>query len=99
MTSTASLSSLSTLHHKMMRGDLIVMELAVNASTYMEPDKFFLLKSSKQINDIIALLQLIEPETLQKCEIAYFDEETDELIGEFKAKAFMEFYKVSVVGF
>jgi hypothetical protein len=97
MASIAAYSAnIATLHRKIMRGEAIVMELAVNGSTYMEPDKYFLLKSSDRVNDLIAILQLIETETISKCEIAYFDSETDELLGEFKANEFIDFYNIKV---
>ncbi len=93
--STATIShSISALHDKIISGDSVVMELAINASTYMEPDKYFLLKTSEKIQDFIVLIQLIEQETLEKCEMAYFDDTTDELLGEFPVKAFIEFYKI-----
>ncbi len=87
-------SALAKLDQRIRRGESIVMELAINASTYIEPDRYFLLKSSKRIQDIIVLLQLIEPETLNKCEIAYFDDDDDDLLGEFKIQDFLDFYQV-----
>lgn len=67
------------------------MELAVNASTYIQPDKYFLLKSSDKIEDILQLARLIEKETLQNCEVAYFHKETDDLLAECSLKKFMDF--------
>lgn len=84
--------SLSALHRKILRGEEIVMELAINATTYMDPDKYFLLKSSTKIRDLIQVLEIIEPETLKDCEIAYFDEDNT-LLGEFSAADFMAYYK------
>lgn len=95
-TIAATTYSLQALHDKILSGAAIVMELAVNASTYMEPDKYFLLKASNSIQDFIILIQILEPETLQKCEMAYFDENTDELLGEFSVKDFAEFYEISI---
>ncbi|MGB0862971.1 MAG: hypothetical protein ACPGXZ_08625 [Saprospiraceae bacterium] len=98
MASIAATSmDITSLHRKLMRGEPIVMELAVNGSTYMEPDKYFLLKSSDKVNDLISILQLIEAETINKCEIAYFDSETDELLGEFKANEFIDFYNIKTM--
>lgn len=91
---TASNYSIHSLHRKLMRGEDIVMELAINATTYMDPDKYFLLKVSSKISEISRLLEMIEPETLETCEIAYFDDE-NELLGEFKAKDFMSYYNLN----
>jgi len=90
--------SLQKLHDKILSGEAIVMELAINASTYMQPDKYFLLKASDKIQDFIILIQLLEIESLQKCEMAYFDEESDELLGEFSIKEFVEFYNLRLEG-
>ena len=95
MASTALTSkySIHTLHRKLMKGEEIVMELAVNATTYLDPDKYFLLKVSTKIQDIRNVLELIEIETIENCEIAYFDEDS-ELLGEFKAQDFMSYYNI-----
>ena len=85
--------SIHSLHRKLIRGEDIVMELAVNATTYLDPDKFFLLKVSNKIQEIRNILELIEVETLENCEIAYFDDD-NELLGEFKAKDFMSYYNI-----
>jgi len=88
--------SIHSLHRKLIRGEEIVMELAVNATTYLDPDKYFLLKVSNKIQDIKDVLELIEIETIECCEIAYFDED-NELLGEFKAKEFMNYYNIKSI--
>lgn len=85
--------SIHALHRKLIRGEEIVMELAINATTYLDPDKYFLLKVSTKIQDIKNVLELIELETIESCEIAYFDDDS-ELLGEFKAKDFMTYYNI-----
>ncbi len=85
--------SIHSLHRKLISGEEIVMELAVNATTYLDPDKYFLLKVSYKIQDIRNILELIEVETLENCEIAYFDDD-NELLGEFKVQDFMKYYNI-----
>ena len=85
--------SIHSLHRRLIRGEEIVMELAINATTYLDPDKYFLLKVSTKVQDIKSVLELIEAETVENCEIAYFDDDS-QLLGEFKAKEFMSYYNV-----
>ncbi len=92
-TALTSKYSIHSLHGKMVRGEDIVMELSIHATTYLDPDKYFLLKASSDIRIIQNILELIEPETINNCEIAYFDDD-NELLGEFKAKDFMNYYNI-----
>lgn len=86
--------TLKDLDARMQSNESIVMELGINASNYMEPDKYFLLKSSSKVKEIVSLLMLLEPEIIDSSEIAFFNDD-NEMIAEFSTREFMQYYNIT----
>lgn len=71
----------------------MVIELAVNASTYIDPDKYYLLRTTQEVEEVMKLIDLIEVETVENCVVAFFHEQTDEMLSECPAAQFQAYFK------
>lgn len=90
---TETCRSLSDVHSLIKKGEPIVIELAVNASSYIDPDKFYLLRTTQSIEDVMHLIELIERETVDNCVVAFFHEKTDQMLSECPAADFQAYFK------